>query len=42
MGYEALLAHIDLGGTIIWLATGAALGLGFRKVIMKWMTGEWK
>jgi len=36
------LANFDLGEAIIWLGIGAALGLGFRKVITRWMTGEWK
>jgi len=36
------LASFDLGEAIIWLGIGAALGLGFRKVITRWMTGEWK
>ena len=36
------LATLDLGEVIIWLAIGGALALGFRKMIMKWMTGEWK
>jgi hypothetical protein len=36
------LATFNLGEAVIWLGIGAVLALGFRKVIMKWMTGEWK
>ena len=36
------LASLNLGEVVIWVGVGVALGLGFRKAIMKWTTGEWK
>jgi len=36
------LASLDLGEVIIWAGIGAGLALGFRKMIIRWMTGEWK
>jgi len=37
-----ILATLNLGEAVIWLAIGGALALGFRKVIIRWMTGDWK
>jgi len=37
------LAMIDgVWWTVICVASGAVLALGFRPLILKWMRGEWR